>query len=210
MWAFLSKGGWVLVVVAVAVVAVNRELARAEARGAAKQLAADAVEAKGAWDIERAGWAVSTGATESRISSLTHELDSATTYARGADIVAERRRGRVGALVSQLEARGDTTLAVELAAVVDTLAEAGRACRSSLALCGELTTEQAALITAGRSRATADSSLIVQQARALDGLRGVTSGRKWLGCVAGGGGGYAVGARKVDAVLGVMCGVVVF
>ena len=75
MWAFISKGGWVLIVLAVVIAGVNRELARAKEAGKAEQLAEDAVAAKTAWDTERAAWSISTGETEARISSLSDELD---------------------------------------------------------------------------------------------------------------------------------------
>ena len=180
----------------------NREMERAEEAGALKVLHAQ-------YTADSTTWAASTDSLNVVIDSstvialsLSHDLDSMTQVVGEREIVDEEATEAVEPLLTALP----DSVSGPLRAVIDTLVESGRVCRATVALCGDLTREQALLITAYRTKSGLDSVMIVQQAELL----GRKVPRKWFGCVGGLGVGYAVGSRQADAVVGVMCGLRIF
>ena len=170
-WLFMTKAGWiVLLVVGLTVSAYaiyNREIARAEARGEAQQLAVQVTAMRAAYDADSSAFRDSLAARQKRIDSLAARVDTA---------VGSVDRWRDHAIandgvIAELLQRVDDTTATAIVAVIDTLEADLEACTDGLVACDSVRTEHVASIVLLKDRLFDADTLVRAQATTITDLQ---------------------------------------
>jgi len=184
----------------------NRELARAKAQGALEEALRVYAQDTLAYAQTRDSLQALQEASEARIAVLSDDLTLALSRVAETDSMALRQPEAVRIATTRLP--DSTRIVIE--AALDTLMISNQACKSALRACVDLTQEQAQLIATQRVTIANDAGLIVRQEGIIARLEAFKPSKGWFACVGGGGLGYAVGARRADLVVGVVCGIRVF